>query len=157
MTKAKTPLKGQKESPAKVHRLDSTDPKLKYIGGSKFDAWNNTLASQAAGSVWHGHNPSADRIHERQSAALSLVAGVTAQDELEGMLAARLLASHNAAMECYRRVMISEQTFEGRKDNLNQANRLSRTQAALIEALNRHRGKGQQKVIPPCIVVLYSA
>jgi hypothetical protein len=43
------------------------------------------------------------------------------------MLAAQLLASHNAAMECYRRAMISEQTFEGRKENLNQANKLSRT------------------------------
>jgi hypothetical protein len=62
------------------------------------------------------------------------------------MLAAQLLASHNAAMECYRRAMISEQTFEGRKENLGQANKLSRTHATLLEALNRHRGKGQQKV-----------
>ena len=42
--------------------------------------------------------------------------------------------------------MISEQTFEGRKENLKQANKLSRTYATLLEALNRHRGKGQQKV-----------
>src|SRR5258708_24588659 len=62
------------------------------------------------------------------------------------MLAAQLLASHNAAMECYRRAMIAEQTFEGRKENLSQANKLSRTYATLLEALNRHRGKGQQKV-----------
>src|SRR5215470_1404482 len=49
-------------------------------------------------------------------------------------------------MECYRRAMLREQTFEGRRENLNQANKLSRTYAALLEALNRHRGKGQQKV-----------
>ena len=49
-------------------------------------------------------------------------------------------------MECYRRAMIGEQTFEGRRENLNQANKLSRTWATLLEALNRHRGKGQQKV-----------
>ena len=49
-------------------------------------------------------------------------------------------------MECYRRAMIGEQTFEGRRENLAQANKLSRTYAALLEALNRHRGKGQQKV-----------
>ena len=61
-------------------------------------------------------------------------------------MAAQLLASHNAAMECYRRAMIAEQTFEGRKENLNQANKLSRTHTTLLEALNRHRGKGQQKV-----------
>jgi hypothetical protein len=62
------------------------------------------------------------------------------------MLAAQFLASHNAAMECYRRAMISEQTFEGRRKNLSQANKLSRAHATLLEALNRHRGKEQQKV-----------
>jgi len=42
--------------------------------------------------------------------------------------------------------MIPEQTVEGRSENLNQANKLSRTYAVLLDALNRHRGKGQQKV-----------
>ena len=62
------------------------------------------------------------------------------------MMAAQLLATHNATRECYRRAMIAEQTLEGRREKLNQANKLSRTYATLIEALNRHRGKGQQKV-----------
>ena len=42
--------------------------------------------------------------------------------------------------------MIKDQTFEGYRENLNQANKLSRTYAVLLDALNRHRGKGQQKV-----------
>jgi hypothetical protein len=62
------------------------------------------------------------------------------------MMAAQLIAAHNAAMECYRRGMIGEQTFEGRRESLAQANKLSRTFAALLETLNHHRGKGQQKV-----------
>src|SRR6201747_1200287 len=62
------------------------------------------------------------------------------------MLAAQMIASHSAAMECYRRAMLGEQSFEGRRENLNQANKLSRTYSTLLEALNRHRGKGQQKV-----------
>jgi hypothetical protein len=49
-------------------------------------------------------------------------------------------------MECYRRAMIPEQSFEGRREGLSQANKLSRTYAVLLDALNRHRGKGQQKV-----------
>jgi len=61
-------------------------------------------------------------------------------------MAAQLIAAHNATMECYRRAMIGEQTLEGRRENLNQANKLSRTWATLLEALNKHRGKGQQKV-----------
>ena len=43
--------------------------------------------------------------------------------------------------------MMGEQTLEGRRDNLSQANKLSRTYAVLLDALNRYRGKeGQQKV-----------
>ena len=61
-------------------------------------------------------------------------------------MAAQLIAAHNAAMECYRRAMHPEQTFQGRSEELTQANKLSRTYATLVEALNRHRGKGQQKV-----------
>jgi hypothetical protein len=72
--------------------------------------------------------------------------GIRPASELEGMMAAQLLASHYAAMECYRRAMIPDQTFEGRSKPLSQANGLSRTHAALPEAFNRHRGKGQQKV-----------
>jgi hypothetical protein len=146
MTKKSNAQKAAGPKPVKAHTLDSTNPKLKYIGGSNFDAWNNTLANQALSSGWYGNNPDAERTHKLQSAGLSFLAGIEPKDQLEGMLAAQLLASHNAAMECYRRAMISEQTFEGRKENLNHANKLSRTHATLLEALNRHRGKGQQRV-----------
>src|SRR4051812_38501486 len=58
----------------------------------------------------------------------------------------RELGAHNASMECFRRAMLPNQTFEGYRENLSQANKLSRTYATLVDALNRHRGKGQQKV-----------
>jgi hypothetical protein len=48
--------------------------------------------------------------------------GIGPKDEIEGMIAAQLLAARNAAMECYRRAMIREQT--GHSENLSQANRL---------------------------------
>jgi hypothetical protein len=146
MAKTRSTAKDNKTQPAKTHKLDCSNPRLTYIGGSKFDAWNGTLANQALASGWYGDNPDADRTHKQHLALLSFLAGIEPKDELEGMLAAQLLASHNAAMECYRRAMIAEQTFEGRKENLAQANKLSRTYVTLLEALNRHRGKGQQKV-----------
>ncbi len=49
-------------------------------------------------------------------------------------------------MDCYRRAMAPEQSHERRRDNLSQAAKVSRTWTALLEALNRYRGKGQQKV-----------
>lgn len=118
---------------------------LKSIGGSKSDRWNNTLANQAVQSLWL-KNSSAEERDKQLTATVAALSGIAPKDELEGMMAAQLIAAHNAAMECYRRAMIGEQTFEGRRENLAQANKLSRTYAALVEALNRHRGKGQQKV-----------
>ena len=91
------------------------------------------------------HSDSATRDKQYRATVAALV-GISPKDELEGMLAAQMIAAHNAAMECYRRAMLGEQTFEGRKENLNQASKLSRTYATLLESLNRHCGKGQQKV-----------
>jgi hypothetical protein len=123
---------------------DADKPGLKSIGGSQSDHWNNTLANQALQALWLR---SSQEERDRQlSATVAALKGIAPKDELEGMMAAQLIAAHNAAMECYRRAMIAEQTFEGRRENLAQANKLSRTFAAGLEALNRHRGKGQQKV-----------
>ena len=87
-----------------------------------------------------------ETIERRISAAVAGLIGIGPKDELGGMIAAQLLACHNAAMECYRRAVHGEQTFVGRSENLSQANKISRSFATLREALNRHRGKGQQKV-----------
>ena len=118
---------------------------LKRIGGSQSDHWNNVLGNQALQSLWT--KPSDKGALDRQyGAAIAGLIGIGPKDEIEGMIAAQLIAAHNAAMECYRRAMIGDQTFEGRRENLSQANKLSRTYAVLLDALNRHRGKGQQKV-----------
>ena len=118
---------------------------LKRIGGSQSDKWNNILANQTVQALWLTNSDNETRSQQYGAAVAGLV-GIGPQDELEGMMAAQLLAAHNAAMECYRRAMIGEQTFDGRRENLNQANKLSRSYAVLLDALNRHRGKGQQKV-----------
>jgi hypothetical protein len=103
------------------------------------------LATQAHGSLWLGSSDP-ERPDDQVKALMAALVGIKPKDELEGMIAAQLVACHNAAMECFRRAMLTEQTFEGHRENLNQANKLSRTYATLLEALNRHRGKGAQKV-----------
>lgn len=138
--------KGEKEAKTVVANApEGRKGALKSLGGSQSDDWNNTLAMQAIGGLWLKH--SGEDEQDRQFAAtFAALSGIAPKDELEGMMAAQLIAAHNAAMECYRRAMIGEQTFEGRRENLNQANKLSRTWATLLDALNKHRGKGQQKV-----------
>lgn len=136
--------------PKTVTADDPDDPddrkgQLKNIGGSQSDHWNNILANQAVHALWLKNSTPEER-DKQLSATVAALIGIAPKDELEGMMAVQLIAAHNAAMECYRRAMIGEQTFAGRSENLAQAHKLSRTYAALLEALNRHRGKGQQKV-----------
>jgi hypothetical protein len=134
----------------KVTTVVANDPedrkgRLKAIGGSPSDHWNNVLANQTMSALWLKHSDETARDCQ-YSATVAALAGIGPRDELEGMIAGQLIAAHNAAMECYRRAVLAEQTFEGRRENLFQAAKLSRTYAVLLEALSRHRGKGQQKV-----------
>jgi hypothetical protein len=131
--------------PAPPPKVDTRKPDLPHVGGSKSYEWNLLIAKQTLSSAWYD-NSDPEHAEKQHKAILASLVGLQPADELEGMLASQLIASHNAAMECYRRAMISEQTVEGRSENLNQANKLSRTYATLVEGLNRHRGKGQQKV-----------
>jgi hypothetical protein len=57
-----------------------------------------------------------------------------------------MVAVQAAAGECYRRAMLPDQPAQMRHENLNQANKLTRTLVTLVEALDRHRGKGEQHV-----------
>src|SRR5262245_30157965 len=105
--------------------------------------WSN--ANQTLRTLWIKHSDQEATGHQI-SAAMAALIGIAPKDEIEGMIAVELIATHNAAMECHRRAMLAEQSFVARRENLNQGNKLSRTFAGLLEALNRHRGKGQQKV-----------
>jgi len=84
---------------------------------------------------------------EQLGATVAAMAAMPPRDALEGMVGAQLIAIHHAAMECYRCAAIDGQNFHGWREALNQASKLSRTFAALSEALDRRRGKGQQRII----------
>src|SRR5215213_10755978 len=143
MPKARTPKPSSSVIQVR-HPSDETGD-LKFLGGSASDDFNTILANQVTNALWLARADEDER-QKRMSAAVAGLAGIAPKDELEGMLGAQLIAAHSAAMECYRRAMIPEQPFEGWREALTQANKLSRTYAALLEALNRHRGKGHQKV-----------
>lgn len=115
------------------------------VSGSRRQNIKQIVVNQIAGVIGHGHADDETR-RDYIVAAMGQVAGVNPQDELEGMLAAQMVACHYAAMECFKRAMLEGQTFEGRAMNLNQANKLTRSYTGLLDALNKHRGKGQQKV-----------
>jgi hypothetical protein len=50
-------------------------------------------------------------------------------------------------MECLRRAAKPEQSFEGRERVLKQAQKLMALYAQQMAALDKHRGRGQQRVV----------
>lgn len=125
-----------------VGNPEALTPTMKQLGGSQSDDWTLVLVNQAIHTLWRAPDKGFQERQERATAAA--LVGISPKDEIEGMIAAQLLAAHNASMECYRRAMIPQQSFESRRENLNQANKLSRTYSTLLEALNRHRGNGAE-------------
>jgi hypothetical protein len=73
--------------------------------------------------------------------APAAVTGIGARDEIEGMLTTQM---HVASMTALRRMKGSE-TIPQQNSNGNLAVKLLRTYAAQMEALQRYRGKGQQR------------
>jgi hypothetical protein len=118
---------------------------LKHVGGSQADVWNRSMFDQALRTASPKSGDPAEREKLAETNIVGLI-GIAPRDELEGMIAVQLVAAHNAAMECYRRALIPEQNPQMRFEYLNQASKLSRTYTTVLEALNRYRGKGQQKV-----------
>jgi hypothetical protein len=62
------------------------------------------------------------------------------------MLAAQMTAVHNMAMEMPNRAMKSGQPVDAVDRNVNRVTTLMRTFTTQIEALNKYRTKGQQKI-----------
>jgi len=73
--------------------------------------------------------------------------GIGSKGELEGLVAAQMVATHSQAMEFLRRTVRQEQSNAGIDLNLNRAMKLMRMFATQLESLDHHKGKGGQKMV----------
>ncbi len=76
---------------------------------------------------------------------LSTIAGFGARDQTEALLAAQMASVHMATMTFARR-LDQAKTIQQQDSAERAFNKLTRTFTAQMEALNRYRGKGQQKM-----------
>jgi hypothetical protein len=91
---AKKPAADQK--PPLVVPVDPEDLKgvLKCMGGSQSDNWNQILCNQALNSLWIKHLDDEGRIQQYGATVAGLI-GIGPKDEIEGMIAAQLIAAHS--------------------------------------------------------------
>ena len=118
-----------------VEATGTNDPELAQL-----------LGNQVYETLWLPAESSEEARLQHIRAAMAALRGIKPQDEIEGMLATQMVATHAAAMECLRRSMIPELSFEGRDNNLRHAAKFMSIYTKQLETLNRNRGKGQQKM-----------
>jgi hypothetical protein len=75
---------------------------------------------------------------------VAAVHSLGARDGLETLLAVQMVGVHNLAMKFLANAALKDQTDYGTEVNVNRANRLLRTFTAQVEALKKHRSKGEQ-------------
>lgn len=132
-----------------AHRLVPIDKLIETswiaVEQEKFNEIGNLL--------WLPEGLSDDAKNARIIKAIDLFESIKPGDGVEAMLAAQMVGTHSAAMECLRRAMVPNQTFEGRNINLTQAQRLMDLYSRQLAALDKHRGKGQQKITVERVLV----
>lgn len=102
----------------------------------------NEIAQLIAGSK----NGDPAEVQARVVRALELVEQIAPRDVVEGMLAEQMVGTHLAAMECLRRAALAGQSPEARDQALRHAARFMALYTQQMAALDKHRGKGQQRV-----------
>ena len=106
----------------------------------------NRKVGEIAELLFYFESMSNDEKHVRIVRALELFESLEPADGIESMLASQMVGTHFAALDCLRRAAIPNQTFEGRNLSLSHAQKLMSLYTKQLAALDKHRGKGQQKV-----------
>jgi len=114
---------------------------LSKATGTSSPEYSELLFSQTLAALINprGHTFSANAI---SGAMLDL----KPRDAMESMLCSRLIVLQNHIMNCLARAASSEQTEKKTDLNINRATKLTRAFNETLEALNRYRRKGQQKI-----------
>lgn len=96
--------------------------------------------------IWAPKGPITEKVEARMVRAVELFESLAPGDGVEGMLATQMVGTHLAALECLRLASQPGQTYENMNIALKNAQKLMTLYTQQLAALNKHRGKGQQKV-----------
>jgi len=106
----------------------------------------NRMVNQAANTVYRPVGQSAEEEKDASFDTLEQLIAYKPKDVLEGMLVSQMVGTHNAAMQCLASAQVPNQSFEVREQMLKHAAKLMGIFTRQVEALDKHRNRGQQKI-----------
>jgi hypothetical protein len=124
-----------------VARVETSDSST--MGSADRDFANN-LSTQLAVACRAGADDP-EEFANNMNPLLAAMHGIRPRDEIEGMLAAQMIAAHTAAMKMLQRMYHAEY-LEHADAYSNRANKFMRTYVAQMDALKRYRAVAQQTV-----------
>lgn len=127
------------------YEIASTDSLKSSVSVSENDHFHTKLL-EISQLLWLPESKSEEEKLKAVVRAVELFESLAPRDGAEGMLALQMVGTHHAAMECLRRAMIPGQLTPAREHNLRMAEKMMVLYTKQLETLNRHRGKGQQKM-----------
>lgn len=147
----KPPAKTQKGKPAKGKSESLRLPVNKlYPINALVETDDTTIESrklnEIADLIWRPKSLPETERNARLVRAIELYESLKPADGAESMLAAQMVGTHSAALECLRRAAVDGQTYAGQDMALKHAQKLMMLYTKQLETLNKHRGKGQQRV-----------
>ena len=149
-TKPRQALQNQGSSGPRILLDPNPVPKFKELGGANDDRWNNQIATALIGSLPSSSSKGIDEVANATAAGLI---HINPSDPIEGMLAAQMISAHETALTLRRLAWHPEQSFVVKAKFLELADKATRSLAMLGDALDRHRGKGQQTVVVKHVTV----
>ena len=145
------PMDGRKASRPSQRSHSETTPDFatvlaenRFMGTNQRDLANH-LANQLFSCLWIPERSRSKEGTDQMVAAVVALKEIAPQDGMEGMLAVQMIATHEAAMECFRRAMLPNQSLEGHDLNLKHAEKLVRIYKEQMQALQRSRHETQKK------------
>ena len=125
-------------------------PRLKVLGGGEADSWNRRIGQTLGVALPDSHLPN---FAEAARACLQGLRDNKPNDPVEGMLAAQIVAAHEASMHLRQLAWVPEQSFEAATKFLELAEKAARTVGILSERLDQHRGRSQQQIVVKHVTV----
>src|SRR6516162_7577566 len=125
-------------------------PRLKVLGGGEADSWNRRIGQTLGVALPDSHLPN---FAEAARACLQGSRDIKPNDPVEGMLAAQIIAAHEASMHLRQLAWLPEQGLEAATKFLELAEKAARTVGILSERLDQHRGRSQQQIIVKHVTV----
>ncbi len=124
--------------------LEKSAGTVSKIGWADLSSFQQRLAQQICNLLGLPDATGDEAVSGRAAEAFETLRSICPCDELEGMLTVQMVVNRDAALTCFRLAACPDETATSRARHLQSGQQLMTLFLRQLEALHRHRDKGEQ-------------